>query len=368
LSYSGRRCCGSGRPARRRSFSAIAAAYDKSVIVAGAGIIGLASAWRLARLGLRVIVFDAREAGAEASWAGAGMLAPGGEFEEPSEMAATAMRSLEEYPAFVRELQSESGCRIDFQQCGAFELATNGEEAEALERKAERQRFMGIESAARAWGGREARFYPQDAIVDPRHVTRALRAACARHGAALREHEPVLEIAPDGSSIRTARETISDEDGVLVAAGAWSSSLCAALPRTVPVRGHLVSWSAPPGMLPSIVRHGHTYLLQRGNGTIIAGSSTEHAGFERSIDRAIVADIRRRAEALLPALASIEPAACWNGFRPAIASATGEPGAPLIGRLESKLWAAFGHYRNGILLAPETARLVASQCSALAMG
>lgn len=289
------------------------------------------------------------------------MLAPGGEFEGPSEMAAAAMRSLREYPAFVRELESETGCRIDFQRCGAFELAMNGEQAEALGRKAERQRLMGIESEARAWDGREARFYPRDAIVDPRHVTRALRAACAKHGVALREHEPVLEVAPDGSSIRTARETIADEDGVLVAAGAWSSSLSSALPRTIPVRGHLVSWNAEPGMLPSIVRQGHTYLLQRRNGTIIAGGSTEHAGFDRGIDRAVVADIRRRAEALLPALAAMEPAACWNGLRPAIATADGEPGAPLIGRVEAKLWAAFGHYRNGILLAPETARLVASQ-------
>jgi glycine oxidase len=339
------------------------AAYDESVIVAGAGIIGLASAWRLARVGLRVAVFDAREAGAEASWAGAGMLAPGGEFDEPSEMASAAMRSLEEYPAFVRELEDETGCRIDFRQCGAFELAMNGEESETLRRKAERQRLMGIESEKREWGGWEARFYSRDAIVDPRHVTAALRAACAKSGVVLREHEPVLEVARDGSSIRTARETISDDDGVLVAAGAWSSSLSSTLPRTIPVRGHLVSWNARPGMLPSIVRHGHTYLLQRRNGTIIAGSTTEHAGFERGIDMAIVADIRRRAAALLPALASMEPAACWNGFRPAIAGASGEPGAPLIGRVEAKLWAAFGHYRNGILLTPETARLVATRMS-----
>jgi glycine oxidase len=333
------------------------------VIVAGAGIIGLASAWRLSRLGLRVTVFDARETGAEASWAGAGMLAPGGEFDKPSEMASVALRSLEEYPEFVRELKSETGCQIDFRQCGAFELAMNREESEALRRKAERQRRLGIESEACAWGGWDARFYPRDAIVDPRNVTAALRAACEKRGVVLREHEPVLELAPDGSWARTARETIADEDGVLVASGAWSSSLSPALPRTIPVRGHLVSWNAQPGMLPSIVRHGHTYLLQRGNGTIIAGSSTEHAGFERGIDLEIVAGIRRRAAALLGTLASMEPAACWNGFRPAIATADGEPGPPLIGRVESKLWAAFGHYRNGILLAPETARLVAGQMS-----
>jgi glycine oxidase len=174
----------------------------------------------------------------------------------------------------------------------------------------------------------------------------------------LREHEPVFEIAPDGAWVRTARETIPDPDGVLIAAGAWSSSLCSALARTIPVRGHLVSWNLAPGTLPSIVRHDHTYLLQRRNGTLIAGSSTEDAGFDRTIDHAIAADIRDRAARLLPALATMEPLACWIGFRPAIAAAKGVACTPLVGQIGPTLWAAVGHYRNGILLAPLTAELV----------
>src|SRR5262249_8611632 len=111
---------------------------------------------------------------------------------------------------------------------------------------------------------------------------------------------------------------------------------------------------------------------QRRNGTLIAGSSTEDAGFDRTIDHAIVADIRGRAARLLPALANIEPTACWIGFRPAIAqtmraAAKGVACMPLVGQIGPKLWAAVGHYRNGILLAPETARLITdsvTRCSA----
>ena len=351
-----------------RAWQPAAAAYDEIVIVTGAGIIGLSSAWRMARAGLRVIVIDAREAAAEASWAGAGMLAPGGEIDTHSDLAAMALRSRRAYEAFVGELENETGFDIDFQQCGAFEVAADDAELAALERKADLQQSMGIPSEPRRWNDFEARFYPEDAIVDPRQVTAALRTACLRLGVILREHEPAREIAPDGAWVRTASATVEDADGVLIAAGAWSSSLCPALPRTIPVRGHLVSWSLPPGTLPSIVRHDHTYLLQRRNGTLIAGSSTEDVGFDRAIDQTIVADIRHRAARLLPALANTEPSACWIGFRPAIAAAKGVACTPVVGQIGGKLWAAVGHYRNGILLAPETARLITDSVLARAGG
>jgi glycine/D-amino acid oxidase-like deaminating enzyme len=108
------------------------------------------------------------------------------------------------------------------------------------------------------------------------------------------------------------------------------------------------------------VRHEHTYLLQRRNGTLIAGSSTEDVGFDRTIDPSVVNDIRLRASKLLPVLASIEPSASWLGFRPAFEAES----APMIGQIGDQLWAACGHYRNGILLAPETARLITESVTA----
>ncbi len=93
------------------------------VIIVGAGIIGLSCAWRLSQSGVKVTVIDAREAAREASWAGAGMLAPGGEIDASADMAAMALRSLRDYPEFVRELRDESGLAIDYRACGAVELA-----------------------------------------------------------------------------------------------------------------------------------------------------------------------------------------------------------------------------------------------------
>jgi glycine oxidase len=326
------------------------------MIVAGAGIIGLSCAWRLARCKIPVTVFDAREAGGEASWAGAGMLAPGGEMDEASPLTEMALASLECYPDFVAALREASGVQVDYQRCGAVELALNDGEAMELERRAARQSRIGIRSeTTRHAGSVAARFYPDDALVNPRDIMAALRTACLRSGVSIHEREPVVEIFGDGSGVRTPLAKYRS-DGVLIAAGAWSTSLVSsfALPKTRPVRGHLIAWRARAGMLPAILRHENTYLLQRDTGSLIAGSSTEEVGFVRTIDESIVRAIHTRASRLMPALGAMNPTERWNGFRPGI-----EEGIPAIGRIEgTAIWTAFGHYRNGILLAPDTARRI----------
>jgi glycine/D-amino acid oxidase-like deaminating enzyme len=115
-----------------------------------------------------------------------------------------------------------------------------------------------------------------------------------------------------------------------------------------------------PGSLGPILRHGHTYVMQRSNGFTIAGTSSETVGFDRMLDAAVVADIHARGCELLPALCAAGEPEAWLGFRPATADLE-----PHVGRLENTaLWLAYGHYRNGILLAPATAarlaRLIAS--------
>ena len=283
------------------------------------------------------------------------MLAPGGEMDEASHLTQMALCSLAMYPAFVDALREASGVAIDYQRCGAVELALSEAEAESLTIRAARQAALGIRSEPIHQPRGVARFYPDDALVNPRDITAALRIACIRSGVVIREHEPVVEIFRDGAGVRTAAG-VYHGDGVLVAAGAWSSELIPGvpLPKSKPVRGHLIAYRAVPGMLRTLLRHGHTYLLQRDTGTIVAGSSTEDAGFDRTINESIVADIHVRASKLLPALTTMTPAERWNGFRPGI-----EDGVPAIGRVEgTRIWTAFGHYRNGILLAPDTSRRI----------
>ena len=346
-------------------------------IVIGAGIIGASIAWKLSRGGLRVILLDAGTMGGEASWAGAGMLAPGGEVEARDVWSDLALESLLLYPEFVAQLQSESGVSIDYLCCGGVEVAFDEAEWRVLARRAEFQQTLGIRST---WLGTPALrdkirvfdrpaagalFYPGDAIVDPRDIMRALRGACCAAGVEIREGWRAAGLRVSSGSIRVENQSGDSltAASAILSAGAWSSEIAVSgvaippLPAAFPVKGHLMGYQLEPQSLGPILRHGHTYLLQRSSGFTIAGTSTEHAGFNRSIDGGVIQDITSRACDLLPWLRGRQPVTTWNGFRPGADS----PG-PVIRRVEdSGLWLAYGHYRNGILLSPVTAQLVSEE-------
>ena len=351
--------------------------HSPDAIVIGAGIIGASIAWKLARAGLRVSILDAGTMGGEASWAGAGMLAPGGEVETRDIWLDLALESLRMYPDYVTQLDAESGVSIDYRRCGAVEVAFEGGEYEALARRAELQRPMGIPSLVldgselrqlvpifdRASAG--ALFYPADAIVDPRDIMRALRTACCAAGVEIREgwRAVRIQLSADSVQVENTSGDVLRAAAAVLAAGAWSSEIAVSgitippLPRAFPVKGHLTAYNCSPRTLGPILRRGHTYLLQRSSGFTIAGTSSEDAGFDRSIDAEVVSDITARACELLPALAGERPVAAWAGFRPAADSA-----GPVIQRAgDSPLWLAYGHYRNGILLAPVTAARISRE-------
>jgi glycine oxidase len=260
---------------------------------------------------MRVTIADAGNLGGEASPAGAGMLSPGAEFEEPSMSRDLGLESIRLYPSFVEELQTETGIDADFRM-----------------------------------------FSPDDGIVDPAALLRALHCACeSRKVRIMREH--VTSVEP------------RDYTAVVIAAGAWSEQVHVkpnlTLPAVVPIKGHLIGFQLEPGALGPVRRHGETYILQRSNGFLIAGSNEQDIGFDRTVDPVICEDIHRRAARLFPPLENATPVKRWIGFRPR--SATGEPH---IGRVEGTyVWLAYGHYRNGILLTPVTAQRIADEISVL---
>jgi glycine/D-amino acid oxidase-like deaminating enzyme len=268
---------------------------NPDVAVIGAGIIGLSIARELRRLGLDVTLFEKGESAKEASWAGAGMLAPEAETLPNAQWTQWAREALGAYPGWIDDLRRESGLPIDFQS------------------------------------------YGDDAAVDPRDVCRALRGG-------LRIHEGAAVTKLDPGMARV----------IVVAAGAWSGGIDA-LPPALPVKGWLVAYDMPPGSLKRILRRGHTYVLQRSNGLTIVGSTEQRIGFDRSADSAALEDLEHRGAGLWPELSGRRYADAWCGFRPATPS-----GIPEHGRIPgTNVWLAYGHYRNGILLAPVVARRTA---------
>ncbi len=353
-----------------------AAEGGDSIAILGGGIIGMSIAWRLAQHNWRVAVFDRSSIGGEASWAGAGMLSPGGEVDRPSELSTIAIESRQLYREFVRELEVASGLAIDYQECGGLDLAYSREQLRALGERASAQEKIGIHSKdviagdvstfwprVRTQGLLAARFYPDDGIVNPREVMLALAAACKNLGVSMSQNCAAsrVEISAEAAQIETAHG-MKTYSAAVIAAGAWSSSIrvegVPALPCAEPVKGHLIGYQQPEQTCNTIVRSGHTYLLQRANGLLIAGASVEHAGFDREIRAEIVAALAAEAGFLLPHLRDTTPSEAWAGLRPS-------SDALHAGAWNShRLYLAYGHYRNGILLAPWTARHLCSEVTA----
>ncbi len=327
------------------------------MIIIGAGIIGSSIAWRLAQRGVSVTLLEAGIMGKEASAAGAGMLAPGGEVAERNAWAALSVESARMYPEFVGELSSESNTAIDYRRSGAVALTQNDSEWGDLDQRAPVQEELGIESREidsrdvsdlvpaldrRAY--QRARYFPGDALVDARNVLSALRIACTARGVKIIENHPVRSL--DGL----------EAGAIVIAAGAWSGLLGGAIPESYPVKGHLVGYNLPPGSIVPILRRNNTYILQRSSGFTIAGATTERAAkFDRTVRPEIAAQLHQDAACYLPSLLVRPPESAWIGFRPRSIRQR-----PEVRRLPgTNLWLAYGHYRNGILLAPITAKLIA---------
>ncbi|MFN0106025.1 MAG: FAD-dependent oxidoreductase [Bryobacteraceae bacterium] len=329
------------------------------VDIAGAGIIGLSIAWRLAQAGYRVRIRDAGRVAGQASWAGAGMLTPAGEFRAESRWTRLAIESLAEYGAFVEELTAATGVKIDYRVSGALELAFDDAELEVLDRPRPEGIYMEEVTVAGAryfapiptTGVRAARWFPYEAVVDPRDVCAALVAACRALDVEIRENDAVTEC----------------EGPQVIASGAWASRIAGleSAPRSFPVKGHLLGYYCKEESMPPIVRHGHHYALQRGNGFTIFGSDERRDVWDTTPEPERVKELTEAAAALLPRLLQRPPDEAWAGLRPG-----SDAGEPVVERMpEKEIWLAYGHFRNGILLAPVTARMItASIVSSLGKG
>jgi glycine oxidase len=349
--------------------------YDAVVI--GAGVIGLACAWRAAERGLSVLVLERSEPGAGASGVAAGMLAPVTEADfGEEELLRLNLASRELWPGFAAELEERTGLPTFFRECGALVVAAERDDLGELRRLHGYQERLGLDSAwlpprecrrlepslaPRVSGGILA---PQDAKVDPGAVLRALRAALEGAGGELVEGAEVSGLVLEGervTGIRTADGREQRAEQVVVAAGPWSPALDPAGegPPIRPVKGQIIGLrvrGAGQEPVERIVRSPRCYLLGRGDGRMVLGATVEEQGFDTRLTAGGIHRLLEAAWEVVPEVEELELVYARAGLRP------GTPdNAPMVGRdlREGVIWAT-GHYRNGVLLAPVTARAVAA--------
>ena len=337
------------------------------ICIAGAGIIGLSLALELSHRGHRVTVFDQGVPLAEASTAAAGMLAAG-DSDNPAALRALASLSLSVYPSFLERLYRLSHLRVPFQtQTTLQSLASEMESSESATSDGE----LSAADLARllpALHSAGCRFTLLDEqSVDPRQLATALLAAVRATTIDLRPETRILSThAVAGSlEIRTALGSLSAAKFV-DCTGAWavSTSLLPGV-QVVPRKGQMLSVALPSSLpLDRVIRTHEIYIVPRtvgpNAGRAIIGATVEDAGFDKTIHSSDIANLRSLAMAVLPALAGAPQLEAWAGLRPAT-----QDGLPLLGQLRDQPnhLLATGHYRNGILLAPATALVIAQLIS-----
>lgn len=343
------------------------------VVIVGGGVIGCAIAYYLAGAGARVAVFERSEVGGEASGSAAGMLAPLADASEGGPFFDLCLASLSLFPALTEALRDETGIDIEYLPSGILRVATTeAEEAElrsALRREPESA--LGLEWVdAKTLRRLEPRLRPdargavysaQEHQVNASRFTQALARAAEARGVAFFQGVAVTSFVTEGDQViglRTQEGTVG-ADLVVLAAGPWTASLGRRLGVNLPVRpmrGQMIAFPDFNSPLRHVAWNGDGYLVPKANGFLFAGATVEDVGFRKRTTTRGLAGLRRMATTLVPSLAYLEVATSWAALRP------GSPdGHPIIGPLPG--WRgvsiASGHFRNGILLAPITGRLMA---------
>jgi len=348
------------------------------IVIIGAGVIGLATAWRTAAGGAAVTLVDPAPASGASSVA-AGMLTPVSELtygEEP--LLRLGLASRDRYGAFVAELEELTGLETGYRTDGILEVAFDSDDLRHLDDLRRFQEDLGI--PAEALTGRECRrlepmlapgvrgglLAPEDGSVDPRRLAPALLAACERLGVRLvrRRAERVVVENDAAAGVGLDDGTVIRADRVLLAAGPWSGDLGGLPPGTVPpvrpVKGQVIRLRTRAPFLRratrGLVRGSSVYLVPRADGEIVLGATQEELGFDTRVTAGGLWELLRDARELLPGITELEFAEVRAGLRP------GSPdNAPVMGPTAlPELLVGTGHFRNGILLTPVSADILSA--------
>ena len=330
------------------------------VVVIGGGVIGLSIAWYLGRAGLNVRLLERDRIGSHASGAAAGMLAPLAESEELNALFTFGKASLDLYPTFLEQLSFDSEVDVLLEGPGLLRLAFNGEEADRMKSLAcspegkaldaewldeIRLRELQGQINDKAIGGILS---PREKHINPRKLVHALARACQRQNVSFME----------GIHAERASQQTGGEHKTVYAAGAWTEELLTPLGINLPmkpVKGQVIHLQQPGHELRYTLFGYDGYLVPREDGNVLVGATSENAGFDERVTNEGVDALLAKAVDLYPPAGEFTFVEAWASIRPGTVD-----DLPILGRLPlENAFVATGHYRNGILQTPITAKLIA---------
>lgn len=339
-------------------------------LVVGGGIIGCSIACELRRAKLKVAVVEKNTPGAEASVAAAGMLAPHGGPRGKTVFFNLLRDSLALYPQFIEEVEKATGVETEFRNSGLFYLAFNEEDESSLQEKYDWQKKSEVEAEwvsgahirkNEPWAGphvTKGLYFPDDCQVDNIKLMRAMEVWARKLGVEFLLGNAATKIWLDDSKLKgviVGREKI-ESPVVVNAAGAWAD-FDKSLPFSIPVkpsRGQImVIWQHKP-VFRRMIYTRKVYLVTRDDGRIIVGSTVESVGYDKDVTVRGLQKLVRGVVEVNPDLGALSFSQCWAGLRP-----RSQDNLPILGKSPVPgLFLAAGHFRNGILLAPITSRLI----------
>ena len=337
-------------------------------VIVGGGLIGMLTARELVQAGLDITLVERDRLGGESSWAGGGILSPLYPWRHPDAISDLAAWSQQQYPRLCEELNEATDIDPEWTSSGLLILDCEERDQavqwanshdmhiELLDRNAIVQSEPQLEGSFDA-----AMLMPELAQVRNPRLISALNQDLVKRGVTMMEYTEVVSLIEDGGRM-TGVETSSGNiraGQVVIAAGAWSGVILKALgimQDVTPVRGQMLLYQTTPGLVSHIIVSRGYYMIPRRDGHVLVGSTVEYEGFDKSTTGQVAQELRQLAVSLVPALDHYEVKRHWSGLRPGTTT-----GIPYIGTHPSieGLYVNTGHFRNGVLLAPASARLLA---------
>jgi glycine oxidase ThiO len=352
------------------------------VLIIGAGVIGLSIARALNKHGVKnILIAERGTIGAEASYAAAGMLAPQSEADCADDFFRFCLASNDLYPLFSQQLRHETDIDIELDQSGTFYLAFTEKDAVEIRQRYDWQRLMGLpvecmtaaevlkEEPNISPNVREALYFQQDTQVENRKLLTALQQYARLNRINVRQHTEIKELIVDNAQVVGGLSADGEKfhaGMTILAAGAWTSVV--KFPESIvpvnvkPMRGQMICFNPGTGRLfKKVIYTPRGYIVPRADGRLLAGATVEDKGFDKAVTIDGIEKLRQTAAEISPAFCGFEISDSWAGLRPA-----SRDGLPILGELPdiTGLIVATGHFRNGILLAPITAEIVAKYISA----